>query len=406
MINTFMEKSNDFTALIQSEGLKANERIIKIVESLLRKAVTEHVSDIHIEPNAQRARVRFRRDGLLYQVATLSCSVAMQINARLKVLGNMNIAEKRLAQDGRITLKEPVKIDIRISTCPTLYGEKIVLRILNSIQHLDIEQLGMTSIQKEIFLKKINQPQGLILVTGPTGSGKTTTLYSALNYLNTISRNIITIEDPVEIELNGINQINTHHQIGINFTNILRALLRQDPDIMMIGEIRDKETAEIAVQAAETGHLVFSTLHTNSAIESLFRLQNLIGNTDFIYDTSLIIAQRLLRKLCLYCRLPSEMQDKTALEHTKDDTSTTFKSNPNGCQHCRHGYQGRIAVYECLNIDTEIINMLREQAPPSAFYSYAATKNFTSLWTESHRYHHAGLTSMAEIQRVISQASY
>lgn len=280
------------------------DHIINYVNELFANAINNSISDIHIEPFEHHCRIRFRRDGLLHEAASLPPHLSTQIIARLKIMAELNIAEKRLPQDGRIKTFHHNKIDIRINTCPTLFGEKIVLRLPSCNQaSLNIQTLGTTEQQTAQLLHSLSKPQGLILVTGPTGSGKTMTLYSALQHLNTIEKNISTIEDPVEIQLDNINQINIRPHIGLNFATALRTLLRQDPDIIMLGEIRDHETAIIAVQAAETGHLVLSTLHTNSAIESLSRLHSLgISPYHLIHSTSLIIAQRLVRKLCVHCK--------------------------------------------------------------------------------------------------------
>src|SRR3990167_11373159 len=282
-----------------------NESVIQVVNRLLQDAILNHASDIHIEPYHQHCRIRFRSDSLLHEVATFPSPLAMQMITRLKIMANLNIAERRLPQDGHISLQNDHKIDIRISTCPTLFGEKIVLRLLNSSAiKSDIHQLGLTDTQQQLFLNKLKQPQGLILVTGPTGSGKTITLYSALHYLNKPEKNISTVEDPVEIQLPGINQVNINTKINLHFSTVLRTLLRQDPDIIMIGEIRDPETADIAIQAAQTGHLVLSTLHTNSAIETLTRLHAMkILAYNLAGSLSLIIAQRLIRTLCAHCKI-------------------------------------------------------------------------------------------------------
>lgn len=311
--------------------------VSEFVKKLLNDAILQNASDIHIEPFSDSCRIRFRRDGLLKEVATTPPHFAARLVVRLKILADLNIAERRLPQDGRLT-SEHDDLDIRINTCPTIFGEKIVLRLLNASKiKLEIDILGFNDEQKELFFKKLSQPQGLILVTGPTGSGKTITLYSALHHLNKMEKNISSVEDPVEMEFAGINQININPRIGLDFAKGLRALLRQDPDIIMIGEIRDKETAEIAVQAAETGHLVLSTLHTNNAIESIARLQSMgIDEHHFTSAVSLVIAQRLVRKLCVHCK------------------------NKNECEYCYHGYHGRTGIFECLTINQESHMSLRD----------------------------------------------
>jgi type IV pilus assembly protein PilB len=299
--------------------------VIEFVDELIQNAILQHVSDIHIEPYNNHCRIRYRRDGLLSETATISTHLSNQVCMRLKIMSHLNIAEKRLPQDGRMHILDKKKIDIRINTCPTLFGEKIALRILDTkSQPLSIETLGMTKEQLSLFQHYLAKPQGLIIVTGPTGSGKTITLYSALHYLNTIEKNISTIEDPIEIELMGINQISINPKIGFDFQSALRTLLRQDPDILMIGEIRDKETANMAVQAAETGHLVLTTLHTNNAATAISRLESLGVNTShLLQSTPLIIAQRLIRSHCTMCRGAK-------------------------CEHCLQGYAGRTGIFELL----------------------------------------------------------
>jgi len=312
-----------------------SESVINLVDQLLKDATSNQVSDIHIEPNESQCRVRFRKDGLLYEAAIFPSSLATQIILRLKIMAELNIAEKRLPLDGRIHLAH-LNLDIRLSTCPILYGEKIVLRLFNTKKNkLSIQQLGMNSAQHHLFLQKMHLPQGLVLVTGPTGSGKSMTLYAALEYLNHTNKNISTIEDPVELTLPGINQININPKIGLDFALSLRALLRQDPDILMIGEIRDLETAKMAIQAAQTGHLVFSTLHTNTAHETFSRLHSLgIHQTLINNSITLIIGQRLLRRLCVYCK------------------TTNHTANERGCPYCQQGYHERTGIFELLNVTT------------------------------------------------------
>lgn len=373
-----------------------DEPIIHLVDQLIEDAITKHVSDIHLEPFEHSCRIRFRQDGLLYEVASLPSAIALQMTSRLKVLANLNIAEKRLAQDGRIQFKFKNKIDIRINTCPTLFGEKVVLRLLNPKGiSLSISELGFSNQEKEMFLEKLSEPQGLILVTGPTGSGKTTTLYSALQHLNHVSKNIISIEDPVEIEVNGINQININSKIGLDFPKALRSLLRQDPDVMMVGEIRDTETAEIATQAAMTGHLVLSTLHTNSAFETILRLQTMISQASFLNATSLIIAQRLIRKLCGHCKqLAAEASHSTFYQYT---------NTKQGCEQCHQGYKGRAAIFEFLPMTPALLTLLVQRTlVPSAINNLLAPGTL-SLWEAGLKLVREGITSMAELTRVISK---
>lgn len=346
------------------------------VNQLLRDAIIKQASDIHIEPYDTYCRIRFRCDGLLIEIATIPLHFADRVITRLKIMAQMNIAERRLPQDGRMKSEFNKKIDIRVSTCPTLFGEKIVLRLLNNQTiPLAIETLGMTNEQQQLFLEKLQQPQGLILVTGPTGSGKTITLYSALQSLNHAEKNISSVEDPVEIELPGINQINANTKIGLDFATVLRTLLRQDPDIIMVGEIRDLETATIALQAAQTGHLVFSTLHTNSAIETIARLQAMgIEPYQWTSSISLVIAQRLVRKLCAYCR------DNSA----------------EGCGECHNGYLGRTGVFELLPITKHILNI--EQITQQT-----KTSNWRTMWDIGIEKVNAGVTSYSELARMVTK---
>ncbi len=356
-----------------------DEHVIHAVNHILQDAKTLSVSDIHIEPLLEYYRVRFRRDGILSETKNMSHGFALRLNARLKVLAKLDIAEKRLPQDGRF---QSHGMDIRINSCPTLFGEKIVLRLLDTSKiSLTIDQLGFLPYQKKIFIDKISEPQGLILVTGPTGSGKTVTLYSALQYRNTPEVNISAVEDPIEIQLKGINQVNIHPKIGLNFPEVLRALLRQDPDIIMIGEIRDTETAEIAIQAANTGHLVFATLHTNSALDALSRLHSLGITHDYLeHAITLILGQRLIRKLCELCKKP-------AVDH-----SQYFEAHH--CESCLNGYQGRIGIYECIMMTEKISQHISNR-------NYLKSIETDTLKKSAYHQLHAGLTSLDEIKRVI-----
>lgn len=337
--------------------LLSDDTVITFVNTLIQTAIDKNASDIHIEPGKEVTRIRFRCDGLLSEAGSISYELYTRIATRLKIMAQLNIAERRIPQDGRIQFHHHNKIDIRINCCPTIYGEKIVLRIFTTPAHLlDINNLGMTSNQENIFRERLLSPQGLILVTGPTGSGKTLTLYSALHYLNQIENNICTVEDPVEIELPGITQVNINAAIGLDFANILRAFLRQDPDIIMIGEIRDQETAAIAIKAAQTGHLVLATLHTNNAIEAITRLETLgIAKNNIATISTLILAQRLMRKLCHHCA-------------------------QNGCVECNEGYHGRIGIFE-------IISNLNEE--------------YMSLWEAGLEKIKNGVTNYAELVRVL-----
>ncbi len=391
-----------------------SEPIIELVDSLLKDAIDKQISDIHLEPYETYYRIRFRRDGLLYENVSLPAHLAMPITMRLKIMAKLNIAERRLPQDGHIHIQKnasTLKTNIRINTCPVLFGEKIVLRILDeNTKQIDIDILGLSLFQKNIFLQKLSQPQGLILVTGPTGSGKTMTLYAALRYLNQIEKNILSVEDPVEIELPGINQVNIHPKIGLDFAIVLRAFLRQDPDIIMVGEIRDAETAMIAMQAAQTGHLVLSTLHTNSAAETMVRLQSMgMSAYRLITSISLIVAQRLLRKLCSHCKQP-EMISTSSLS-TSITTPTTSTSTTSavtvyqavGCEYCHHGYHGRIGIFECLPMQEELAQLILSGADVIAITHYARKQNWTLLKEAALEKIRDGVTSNAEVMRVLGE---
>lgn len=359
-----------------------DDSIIKIVNQILYDAVEKGASDIHFEPYEHIYRIRFRLDGQLYPVTTPSESLGKRITSRIKVLSQLDIAERRLPQDGRFkfAISPEQAIDVRISTCPTVYGEKVVARLLNpSTSTMNIDELGFEESQKALFLDALAKEQGLILVTGPTGSGKTVTLYTALSILNKPSINISTVEDPVEIYLPGINQVNINLKAGLTFGTVLRSFLRQDPDIMMIGEIRDLETAEIGLKAAQTGHLVLSTLHTHSASAALSRLQHMGVKLDYIAaSVSLIIAQRLVRKLCPFCQ----------------------QKNTMGCDQCQQGYKGRTGIYEILPISEPIRQAMFAGANAYALESIAKQKGMRSLMESGLEKVQKGITNLFEINRL------
>ncbi len=338
--------------------------VIQLVNGLLSEAIKRMASDIHIEPYEKKFRVRMRIDGVLYDIVTIPIEMKRAVIARFKIMSRMDIAETRIPQDGRIKLKFSGKeIDFRVNSMPTLFGEKIVLRLLSKGNlQLDLLKLGFEQDQLEVFKKGIYSPNGLVLVTGPTGSGKTTTLYSAISELNQISDNVSTAEDPVEYNLEGVNQVQVHKEIGLTFANVLRALLRQDPDTILVGEIRDYETAEVAVQAALTGHLVLSTLHTNDAPSTITRLMNM-GLEPFLVVASVnvIVAQRLIRTICQFCRaeesIPKERWIQLGYSPQDADKIKVYKGV--GCQKCNQtGYKGRVAIYEVLDFSKVLKEMV------------------------------------------------
>ncbi len=383
--------------------------IVRFVNKVLLDAIKTGASDIHFEPYEKAYRVRFRTDGILKEVARPPINLSGKLAARLKVMSQMDISERRVPQDGRIKMKisKSRAIDFRVNTLPTLFGEKIVLRILDpSSAKLGIDALGYEDDQKKLFLDALSQPQGMILVTGPTGSGKTVSLYTGLNILNTVERNISTAEDPVEINLEGINQVNVNNKVGLTFASALRSFLRQDPDIVMVGEIRDLETAEIGIKAAQTGHLVLSTLHTNSAPETLTRLLNMGVPTFNVATTvSLIIAQRLARRLCPNCKKPAaDIPDEVLTEEGFDnigiekDQITLF--HPEGCDKCNEGYKGRVGVYEVVRITPKISKIIMEGGNAIEIAEAAKKAGFNNLRISALRKAAIGVTSLEEANRV------
>ncbi|WP_444925686.1 type IV-A pilus assembly ATPase PilB [Microbulbifer sp. TRSA002] len=382
--------------------------VVRFVNKVLLDAIRTGASDIHFEPYEKSYRVRFRTDGVLHEIAKPPIQLATRLSARLKVMSKMDISEKRVPQDGRIKMKlsKTKAIDFRVNSLPTLWGEKIVLRILDpSSAKLGIDALGYEDEQKKIYMDALAQPQGMILVTGPTGSGKTVSLYTGLNILNTPERNISTAEDPVEINLEGINQVNVSTKVGLNFAEALRSFLRQDPDIVMVGEIRDLETAEIAIKAAQTGHLVLSTLHTNSAPETLTRLMNMgVPTFNIATSVSVIIAQRLARRLCSECKKPVTLPNEV-LEAEGFDTVTIPQSawtlfQPIGCEHCSKGYKGRVGVYEVVRITDGISRIIMEGGNSIQIADQARKEGFNNLRISALRKVAMGITSLEEANRV------
>ncbi len=380
--------------------------VVRFVNKVLLDAINRGASDIHLEPYEKYFRVRFRHDGVLHEIATPPLALAMRIVARLKVMSRMDIAERRVPQDGRIkmNLSRNRAIDFRVNTCPTLYGEKVVLRILDPTSaQLGIDALGYEEDQKKLFLEAINKPYGMVLVTGPTGSGKTVSLYTGLNLLNSSDRNISTCEDPVEINMAGINQVNMNPKAGLTFAEALRAFLRQDPDIIMIGEVRDLETAEIAVKAAQTGHLVLSTLHTNDAPQTLTRLANMgVPPFNIASAVHLIIAQRLARRLCNDCKTVLEVPRDALLEEgfTEDDLDDLRLYGPVGCDKCTSGYKGRVGIYQVMPVSEEMGRIIMEHGNSIQLADQAAIEGIADLRKSGLRKVKSGLTSLEEINRV------
>jgi type IV pilus assembly protein PilB len=380
--------------------------IVKFVNKVLLDAIRTGASDIHIEPYEQTYRVRFRTDGILHEVTRPPINIAGRIASRVKIMSQMDIAEKRLPQDGRIQMKifENRAIDFRVNTLPTLWGEKIVLRILDpSSAQMSIEALGFEEVQKQQFLSALHLHQGLILVTGPTGSGKTVSLYTGLNILNTPERNISTAEDPVEINLEGINQVPVNKKIGLDFPAALRAFLRQDPDVIMVGEIRDLETAEIAIKASQTGHLVLSTLHTNSAPETLTRLRDMgIPAFNLATSVSLIIAQRLARRLCQHCKEAAEYPEKVLLEEgfLSEQLSTLQLFKAVGCEKCKEGYKGRVGIYEVVPITDVMSRIIMADGNSIEIADQAQKEGFHNLRRSALVKAGMGLTSLEEANRL------
>jgi len=377
--------------------------IIRLINALLSEAIKVNASDVHVEPFENRLRIRFRVDGMLREILQPPGNIAPLVISRIKVMAKLDIAEKRLPQDGRISLRVAGRsVDVRVSTLPSGHGERVVMRLLDKqAGRLDLKELGMSKKEHDRYNDMLHKPHGIILVTGPTGSGKTTTLYAGLSILNVKSRNILTVEDPIEYYIDGIGQTQVNTKIDMTFARGLRSILRQDPDVVMIGEIRDLETASIAVQASLTGHLVLSTLHTNSAIGAITRLRDM-GVEPFLLASSLIgvMAQRLVRNLCPYCKVPHEITEKERewLGMDKDDHTVIYSAD--GCSKCNHlGYTGRSGLYEFIPIDHELQNMIHEGEGEQVMEDYARTIS-PSLSQDGKRMILEGNTSLEEVLRV------
>lgn len=374
---------------------------VDILNRTLQQALSQRASDIHIEPAGEGWQIRLRIDGVLYPQPPLTAALATTLIARLKVLGELDIAERRLPQDGQFTVElAGSAVSFRIATLPCRGGEKIVLRLLHQVQQaLELDALGMTDSQRMLFKEALYQPQGLLLVTGPTGSGKTVTLYSALQALNAQDVNICSVEDPVEIPLAGLNQTQINPRAGLTFQSVLRALLRQDPDIIMVGEIRDGETADIAINAAQTGHLVLSTLHTNSTTETLIRLQQM-GVARWMVSSALtlVIAQRLVRRLCTHCRKEGEIKAK--LPETVWPRELPHWQ-PVGCDRCYHGFYGRVALFEVLSVNSDIRQAIACGSSIEQIDLTARATGMTTLFEHGCMAVEQGHTSLKEIVRVL-----
>ncbi|MFH0813283.1 MAG: ATPase, T2SS/T4P/T4SS family [Pseudomonadota bacterium] len=384
--------------------------LIRLVNYIIANAVDKRASDIHIEPSEDRLNIRYRIDGVLYDIMTPPKYLQMAIVSRIKVMAQLDIAERRLPQDGRITIRlEHRELDLRVSTLPTQFGEKVVLRILDKGSFLlGLEQLGLADEALKIFKMAITRTYGLILSTGPTGSGKSTTLYSALDHIKSSAKNIVTIEDPVECQIKGIYQVQANPRIGLDFAKGFRAILRQDPDIIMVGEIRDLETAEIAIRSSLTGHLVFSTLHTNDAVGTIIRLVNM-GIEPFLVASSvkLSLAQRLIRRICEECKEPytppKDLIERLNISHLIGDNPTTLYRG-RGCKRCNNiGYYGRIGIYELFEIKNEIRELILQYNSPGLIKNKAVEMGMTTLYESGMKKVIQGLTTVEEVLRICTE---
>lgn len=379
---------------------------VRFVDEMLTAAIEHRASDIHLEPFESFFRIRFRIDGVLHERARPSHTLGEQLVARLKIMARLDIAERRLPQDGRLHIRQQrKKFDFRVNTLPTLRGEKLVLRLLNmDSAYIQIDQLGMSEQQQSLYLQALRRPQGMVLVTGPTGSGKTVSLYAGLNLLNQPDINIATVEDPVEIGLAGVNQVQVNLKVGLDFAIALRAFLRQDPDVLMVGEIRDGKTAEIAVKAAQTGHRVLSTLHTNQALETFTRLRNLgVGNLSLATSIVLVIAQRLARKLCEHCKKPQHLPKNILLEEGfgEQDLASLQLFEAGSCEKCTDGYKGRTGLYEVLPVSQAIAALIMADADISTLAKQATQEGFQKLRQNALQKAAQGLISLHEINRIV-----
>ena len=380
---------------------------MRFVNKVMLDAIKRGASDIHFEPYEKHFRIRLRQDGVLTEIARPPVALSMKVAARLKVMARLDIAERRIPQDGRIKMKlsKNRAIDFRVNTCPTLFGEKVVCRLLDpSSAQLGIDALGYEEEQKKLYLQNLAKPYGMILVTGPTGSGKTVSLYTGLNILNTADRNISTAEDPAEINVPGINQVNVNPKVGLTFASALRAFLRQDPDVIMVGEIRDLETAEIAIKAAQTGHLVLSTLHTNDAPKTLTRLVDMgVKPYAIASSVSLIIAQRLARKLCSNCKEPVDIPPEALRKEgftTADIEGGVTIFSAKGCGQCTSGYKGRVGIYQVMPCTEQIGRIIMEGGNAMQVAAEVKKEGVADLRMSGLKKVKDGITSLEEINRV------
>ncbi|MDG2364674.1 MAG: GspE/PulE family protein [Methylococcaceae bacterium] len=393
------------------KDLASEAPVIKTVNHILQKAVEDRASDIHFEPFERVLKIRMRIDGVLFEVEDLISVSSAAVLSRIKLMAKMNIAERRLPQDGRIKFQVQGKeLDLRVSTIPTLFGESIVIRVLSqSAVALEFSVLGFNDNHAQRFIETLTEPNGIVLITGPTGSGKSTTLYSALKRLNNAARKIVTVEDPIEYQLQGINQIQVQSKIGLSFAKALRAILRQDPDVIMVGEMRDVETAQIAVQSALTGHLVLSTLHTNNASAAVTRLIDM-GLERYLLTSTIngILAQRLVRKLCLECREPYQGSIKMngcvdVTDGSKEAVSTLYRAR--GCSECHGvGYRGRMAIFEFLKMSESIAHLLLEHGSERQIQEQAIKEGMQSMYLDGMAKARLGITTVEEVLRVISDS--
>ena len=399
------EDESDGEAVSQADA-ESDTPVVRFVNKLLMDAIKLGASDIHIEPYEKRLRVRYRVDGVLHETASPPISLANRLVARIKILSRLDIAERRVPQDGRLKLagQRKTKIDFRVSTLPTVHGEKVVMRLLDSSgASLQLTDLGMEADQLVHYETAVKKPYGMVLVTGPTGSGKTVSLYSALSMLNQPETNISTVEDPVEINLDGINQVAINERANLTFSVALRSFLRQDPDIIMVGEIRDLETAEIAIKASQTGHLVLSTLHTNDATATIMRLLNMgIAPYNVAGSINLIMAQRLARRLCSNCKQPIDLPPEILIDAgmKEDDVDSVNAFEAIGCDACTNGYKGRAGIFQVLPVSDKLISMILRSAGQDELESQASEEGILTLRQSALRKFAAGHLSLAEVERV------